>query len=276
MSNKFLIALDMDGTLLTNEKVISVNTKKYLIDLSAKGHIVVLASGRPSRALYEYYNELQLTSPMACYNGAYVFSPYDKEFPIQQFEFPKNVVLSIFHDLKKYIKNVLCETDDEMWMLHHDEFLTKFFWIKGMNVYYGSFEETLNKNPMTMIVQVDKELSEDDKKIISSIVGSYKDVEARFWTGQPYFEVFYKQISKGSALKHICDTYKIKQENVIAFGDAENDLEMWDFAAYPILMINGKEELKKLDLILSDKTNDEDGIIHALDKIFKGEYKSKF
>jgi len=59
MLNKrpLLIAVDMDGTLLNTDKVIAPRTKRLLRKLSARGHLVVLASGRPSRALYRYYDE---------------------------------------------------------------------------------------------------------------------------------------------------------------------------------------------------------------------------
>ena len=51
-----IIAFDMDGTLLTHKKKISFLTLHYLRKLTKQGHLIVLASGRPSRSLKKYYN----------------------------------------------------------------------------------------------------------------------------------------------------------------------------------------------------------------------------
>ena len=56
--DKKLIAFDMDGTLLNSKKKISFLTRQYLKRLSKKGHIIVLASGRPSRSMINYYKQL--------------------------------------------------------------------------------------------------------------------------------------------------------------------------------------------------------------------------
>ncbi len=63
-----IIAFDMDGTLLTHKKKISFLTLYYLRKLTKQGHLIVLASGRPSRSLKKYYNQLKLKTPMICYN----------------------------------------------------------------------------------------------------------------------------------------------------------------------------------------------------------------
>ena len=56
----YLIAFDMDGTLLNEKKNIPSKTRRYLLKLAKKGHKIVLASGRPSRALKQYYEQLKL------------------------------------------------------------------------------------------------------------------------------------------------------------------------------------------------------------------------
>ena len=70
---KYLIALDMDGTLLNNNNQISNLTKEYLINLASQGHKIIISSGRPIRGIISYYNELKLDTPIICYNGAYIY-----------------------------------------------------------------------------------------------------------------------------------------------------------------------------------------------------------
>ena len=91
----YLIAFDMDGTLLNERKSISFKTKHYLRKLAKQGHKIILASGRPSRALYKYYYQLKIDTPMICYNGAYYFSPFDKNFKPVAFEFPRKTIIEV-------------------------------------------------------------------------------------------------------------------------------------------------------------------------------------
>lgn len=261
-----IIALDMDGTLLNDKKKISLKTLFLLRKLNKKENIHVLfSSGRPSRALWKYYKLLKLDTPMICYNGAYVFHPYDKDFPTHAFEFPRKLILEVNDKLKSHIKNIMCETDTEIWCDVKDEYLAKFFWFNDMDVHYGELKDTLTKDPMTCIVQTPYEYR-DDRQDIDKILEKYPEIGARFWTGSPYFELCYKDVSKGAALKKIADYYHVKRENVIAFGDSTNDIEMFDFAGTSVVMSNGKDNIKNADMV-SLRDNNHNGIYCTLKKI---------
>lgn len=69
MSKRFLIALDLDGTLLKDDKTISERTKKVLDQVQKEGHIVMISTGRPYRASELYYKQLNLTTPIVNFNG---------------------------------------------------------------------------------------------------------------------------------------------------------------------------------------------------------------
>jgi len=264
---RLLIAVDIDGTLLNSKKAISHPTKRFLRRLTRRGHIIVLASGRPSRALNKYYRELGLHSPMVCYNGAYVFHPTDLSFPKVEFQFPKDVIKNLFSDLRPYIRNVMCENDTDIWIDEKDLYLAKFFWYEGMKMHYGDICETLDVNPMTMILQTDKD--HIDEGAIRAIVAKYPGIDVRFWFGLSYFEIFFKSTSKGSGLSHIAEYYGIKKENIIAFGDAENDIDMFAAAGIGVAMKNGGPDIVRHAHRESLKDNDNDGIYHTLKAIIK-------
>lgn len=263
-----LIAFDMDGTLLNNKKTISFLTKRYLKKLTKQGHKIVLASGRPSRAMMKYYDELGLSTPMVCYNGAFLFSPYDSNFKTVEFEFPKEIIVEVINKIRPHIKNVMCEDQDNIWVDKKDDYLDKFFWYKDMNIIYGDLSETLHKNPMTCIVQTPFEYREDNE--IHEVMKAYPELDVRFWTGSPYFELYFKKTSKGASIDIISKYYNIPKERIIAFGDAGNDIEMFDYAGVSVAMVNGKESLKKVASMVSIKDNNHNGIYHTLKKILKG------
>lgn len=270
--NKLLIALDMDGTLLTSKKTISRKTKRLLQGLQKKGHLIILASGRPSRALLPYYNELGLTSPIICYNGAYVYNPHDSTFKVEEFEFPKEIVKEIYKDLDgKFIKNVMCENDTDIWLDKKDIYLAKFFWYEGMKMHYGDIDKILNSNPMTMIMQ--SATIPVDQSEIKKAVLKHEGINVRFWGGSPYCEIYFEQTSKGASVSYIAEQFGIKKSDIIAFGDADNDIELLRSAGISVSMSNGIGHIKENAKMISIKDNDHDGIYYTLKKIIKDKKK---
>ena len=265
--DKKLIAFDMDGTLLNSKKKISFLTRQYLKRLSKKGHIIVLASGRPSRSMINYYKQLNLSSPMVCYNGAYCFSPKDKNFKGHEYSFKKEDMISFYEEIKDDVINIMCETDEEIFVDKEDKYLDKFFWFNDMEIHVGPLKEILNKDPMTFIGHISRDFNKFEK--FEKAISKYPDIEIRYWTGSPYFELFYKQTSKGASILEIAKYYNIKKENIIAFGDAENDVEMLNVAGTSIAMKNSKKELIEKAKIVTKKDNDHNGIYHTLKQILR-------
>ena len=92
---RHLIVLDLDGTLLTDNLTISEKTKQTLMKAKEAGHEIMIATGRPYRASSLYYNELQLTTPIVNFNGAYIHHPKNKSW--QSVHSPIN--MKVVHDV---------------------------------------------------------------------------------------------------------------------------------------------------------------------------------
>lgn len=266
---KYLIALDMDGTLLNSQHSILPETKKYLKKLSQEGHKIIISSGRPIRGIRQYYHELELNTPAICYNGAYIYPGEEKNLPEYCFSFPKEKILEIIQDISyEYLDNIILETNDDIYMLHDDEELDIFFTKKEMNVHMGLIEDNLNEDTMTMIIKV-KDLKYNS--LVQKAVDKHQDFKLRFWSGKWYeiSEIYYDNINKGQALEKIAEYYQIPRENIIAFGDANNDIELLKYAGVGIAMKNAEDEVKQIaDLITLDDNNN-DGIKKTLETIIK-------
>lgn len=269
MANQYLIALDLDGTLLRNDGTISEQLISYLQDLEKQGHIVCIASGRPIRAISKYYNLIGLKSPMICYNGAYITAPNNPEFDDFISTFPKDLIKEIVDELgEKHIANIMCETNDDIWLIREDSVLSDFFWHVNMNVHYGRIQDILDQDPMTMLIETTS--TEADPYVVKA-VEKHPHLKVRFWNGlyALFSEIYYDYISKAEGLKMVADLYKIPHDHVIAIGDACNDIEMLSFAGISVAMINGDKEVKKIASIISEFDNEHDGVMHALKKIIK-------
>lgn len=263
----YLIALDLDGTLLNNDKIISKSTVRYLKKLKDH-HYVVLATGRPFRSFKKYYDQLELNTPMVCYNGAYVTHPLDASFPTTSFSFPKEIAIDIYEALHDILDNVMCETNKHIWMLKKELTLASFFWLDNMDIIYGPLTSTLKENPMTMILKSKERSLVSDKKVYDAIK-KHPHLKVRFWSDSLFSEVYYEEVSKGAALQSILHHYQVPVDRFIAFGDAENDLEMLSMSPHSHAMINGTIEAKSSARFITEKSHHQHGVLHTLKTKFK-------
>ncbi len=263
---KYLIALDMDGTLLNNNNQISNLTKNYLIKLASQGHKIIISSGRPIRGIISYYKELKLNTPIICYNGAYIY-PGKENIEEYCFSFSYKLIKQIINDITyEYIDNIILETNDDIYLLHEDKTLEPYFSTQGMNVHIGLIENNLFQDTMTMLIKV-----KDPKynPIIEQAINKYDNIKLRFWSGEwlKISEIYHINTNKGKALEKIAEYYNINKEHIIAFGDADNDIELLKYAGISVAMKNGEEKIKEIAKLISLEDNNNDGIKLTLEKI---------
>lgn len=264
-----IIALDMDGTLLPKSKKIPFLTKLYLRKLTRLGHLVVLASGRPSRALKVFHEQIHSNAPVVCYNGAFTFHPSDPNFKPYAKNIPHQVMLDIYTHANEagMIMNVMFETDDEIWFLHEDAYLANFFWLQGMAITYGDVTKTLSKDTMTAIFRVVRGEKED--ALLKALVAQHPGLKMRFWGGSPYAEFYMEGTSKADGIEQICRYYGLNIKDVIAFGDGHNDLEMLLEAGIGVVMKNAHEEIKGVTPYESVDTSEKEGVRKTLKKLLR-------
>ena len=267
MNKPLLIVLDMDGTLLDDKKKIHKYTKNILKELNDKGHYVVLASGRAPFAIKKYYDEIGLSSPIICYNGSYIFHPYDDSFKKYKFEFNKDIIKQIYLNLgKKVIKNMICEDVDKIWANYFTQGHKDYLWIDHDHCILGDIDKTLNENPMTVIFEY-HHLS--DKDTIRAEVAKYDGMGYRFWPNTQYCELYYKNNTKGNSLDRLMKTLGVSKEDTIVFGDEHNDIDMLALAKYPVVMKNAREDMKKNAYMISVKDNNHNGVYFTLKKLLR-------
>ncbi len=270
---RHVIAMDLDGTLLTDDKTIDPRTKRYLRRLQKQGHVIVLASGRPHRAVINYYQEIGLKSPIVCYNGAYVINPSDDRFPVANFDFPAAIVKDIYaHIDPSLITNIMVETNQKIWFLRQADDFPGFLWKDNMEIVYGDIRETLNENPMTMIIKIKNRDPETEQALIAA-AARHPGVKVRFWALMLFSEVYFEHISKGHALHDVAKYYGVPLERTLAFGDADNDIEMLSMAGVGFAMQNAEHAIKGKADFITKYTNNEQGLLIALKNYFK---KAKF
>ncbi|WP_349410226.1 Cof-type HAD-IIB family hydrolase [Pseudalkalibacillus sp. SCS-8] len=266
MTKPYLIAIDLDGTLLKDDKTISLHTKNVLKKAIAHGHHVVISTGRPFRGSAHYYKELELTTPIINFNGAFIHHPLDSTWKTHHNPLDLNTAHNIVNTCLDFeVKNVIAEVLDDVYLHYEDDFITNTFMIESSSMTIGHLHQSLQHDPTSLLIRPHdhhlKELRELLKNQHAEVI------DHRVWAA-PWniIEIVRAGLNKAVGLKHVADHFNVPQERIIAFGDEDNDLEMIEYAGHGIAMENAIPELKNIanGVTLS---NEEDGIACFLEDL---------
>ena len=257
-----IIAIDLDGTLLDPQGQYSIATRDYLRQLSSRGYAIVLATGRPFRAVKPIYEDLRLNAPVICYNGALAFHPLDEGFPIIEAKFPKETILEIYSLTLDLVDHYMAESSDTVYINAPDEKLDHYFPYKGMNLREGDFRQTLNEDVFTLLFHTDK-----TEELGQRLEGKFENIGWRSWSGFGNSELFVPGAHKGTALLHIMEQLGLSKEDVYAFGDAPNDMEMLSVAGHPFAMKNNRSPHLLSRFPQTKNPVEEDGVLLTLKEL---------
>ena len=263
---KKLIALDLDGTLLTREKTISPRTKAMLREAIALGHHVVIATGRPAHASMQYYDELELNTPMVNYNGALTHHVKDPSWGMHHFPLERSDALAILKACERIgADNVIAEIKDDYYMKSHDAEFIRTICAGRAPLAIGEISELLTEHPTALLIRPNDAVVHELRTHLQQYHAHM--IEQRLW-GAPWkvIEIVRSGVTKATGLQLIAGHYGVRQEDVIAFGDEDNDLEMIQYAGHGVAMGNSNPLLKEIANHVTN-TNDEDGIALMLEKL---------
>ncbi len=267
MTDKYLIAFDMDGTLLRSDNTIGPRSLALINKFIALGQYVTVASGRPPRVILPYYFQTGMNGPIVSYNGAYVYEPRDLSFNSFRMTFRKEDLVSFVNGVG-YDKFdiIMAESDKKIFIKKYDPSLDSFFHHEGMEVIEGDFRKILSEDTYTMIVAMK---SHDWDERLVKCAFSFPGIGLRFWGGaeNKFSELYHLDITKTSGLERAREFLGLDREHVIVIGDADNDVEMLTDFPNSIAMVNGEDQVKARAHFVSDFDNNHDGAALAVDKL---------
>ena len=263
----YLVAVDMDGTLLHNDKSISDYTINVLRKIVEKGILLVPASGRPLNGMKAaVLNNVKGIKYAICSNGALLMD-VQKEKSISKTGIPTEKALKALAYLEQFPVAVYVHTDKGTFRAEGWEktgLSEKYPYIRfseGNVKNLGEFLKTSGVNVMKMgaFVLTD-ELAQKLLEKGSPIPGI-----AFLRTGDGIIELNSTNASKGNALYILCEKLGIQLENVLAIGDNENDISMLQAAGISAAMRNAEDDVKQAAKFVAGN-NEEDGAAHFLEE----------
>lgn len=265
-----LIALDLDGTTLNDQSEISTRTQQTIQRLRKDGHIVSIVTGRPYRNSYYYYKQLELDTPIVNFNGAWLHNPSKKSWDHGYHKkLSKDLALSML-SLKNNPEVQLIAAESQTSIYIEGKYVPyPDFFPEGIHMSKQLRPEILLEDPTS--VGVFTTTRKYQPEIEQKIIDTYKDsVEVRMWGGDtPCLEVVAAGVQKAMGLERIAKHYHFSREDILAFGDQENDFEMIQYAGHGVVMSNGSERLKKISNDITRTSNHQDGLADYLEDYFK-------
>ena len=267
--NKKLIAIDLDGTTLNQDSMITSKTKETLKKAINAGHHVSIATGRPFRMSHQFYQQLELTTPMVNFNGALVHIPNQHWDGERETLINREIAFEILSQKKQLnLDFIAAENRDTFFIDSFDFFDEKIFASSRPGEKNLLSPKNLTTNPTSLLVRTDKRFAGAVSAELTRQFGSYVDV--RTWGGPTaILEIVSQGIQKAKGVQEIANYLSIDQKDVIAFGDEHNDLELLDYAGWGVAMANGTDQLKGIANDVTPLSNQEDGLAVYLEKLLK-------
>jgi Cof subfamily protein (haloacid dehalogenase superfamily) len=256
-----LLAVDVDGTLVDDTLDITPANLAALRRAMDAGIKVVLATGRMFRSAMRYVKEIGTPSPIICYQGAVIRQPDGtlvREWALSPEAATVAVKLSRQLDL-----HVNLYQDDNF-------YVEKLGW--GAEL-YGAVAQvephvvpdlmTVARRGSTKVVFVDQH--QRLVELEAQVRGAFEPASRCTFSMPEFLEVVDAGVSKATALQVVCDGYGIRAEEVVAAGDAPNDLELFAYSGLALAPRSASPELLAVaDAVVAPPG--EDGIAELVDR----------
>ncbi|ORX59739.1 hypothetical protein DM01DRAFT_1405229 [Hesseltinella vesiculosa] len=278
-----LVASDLDGTLVTggyNEAALSERSIGVLKALEKQGVQIVLASGRPPRAMVPVLDLVDLDHPIAlCCNGAIVLDHKEKNIK-RSFAIEPEHVIKIVSEVKRELGDSVCFGVESGMRFRCEPGYARFRGADNMNHPYdtvASLEEFADE-PVEKIVILHTSWHAAtlhghlDQHVFND--ASWKDVLHNTYSNPFFIEISATGVSKGATLAQIAQDMSVPREQIIAFGDMPNDIQMLQFAGIGVAMENAEDQVKQAAVHIAD-TNVNHGVAQILEDMLAQKNKDR-
>lgn len=261
-----LLATDLDGTLLKNDKSVSEYTINKVHEMINEGNYFVIATGRPFFRITKILKTLDIISDKVyciCNNGGVIISTDGSKILYEE-SMPHDNVVELIELAIKYDVNMLIYQRDYIITDHLDEHVTILNGEPRLKIIEGGKESLKKYQNICKVVYngTYEKLLEFKSKVPTEILNKYNFV----FSGADFLEVNNKTIDKGNAVLKLAEMLNIDKEDVFAVGDEENDLAMISAVNNGCCVSNANKSLKDVAKFIT-LSNEEDGVANLIDKL---------
>ena len=249
-----LLLADVDGTLVTHEKVLTERAKQAIADLAAAGVKFAITSGRPPKGMEMVIHPLAIETPVAGFNGG-LYANADLS-PILEQTLPP--------DVAREVVAMIVDEGLDAWLYSGNEWL-----VHKLDAPHVAREQKTVQFAPTVVDDFGDKI-EKAVKIVGvsddhdTIAKCAKDVNAKFGSkvsaalSQPYYlDVTHPSANKGAVVEELAKRLGIPADEIATIGDMANDVSMFKKGGFAIAMGNADDAVKAdADAVTADCDNE--------------------
>jgi Cof subfamily protein (haloacid dehalogenase superfamily) len=264
------VVSDVDGTLVTDNKILTARAQAAVAELRAYGIIFTIISSRPPRGLRMLLDPLKITTPIGAFNGGVIATPH------------LSVITEhlLLPQVARRAVDMLNAYGAQSWVFAGQDWLVRDFggpYIEHEERTVGfrptiveDFGPSLDVAAKTVGVSPDFELLDQCERDLRAALADQASV-AR---SQPYYlDITHPLANKGIALSELARLLAVPREEIAAIGDGGNDIAMFERSGLSIAMGNASPEVQQAADFLTD-SNREDGFANAVERFILGRDRS--
>lgn len=267
LKHQKILFTDLDGTLLNEQKQISVYTREVLDAWAKAGHKLVLCSGRDINSVGSVKEYLRLDFPgmyLIGYNGGQIYD-CDNQKTIYKIALTLEQTSHIMEEAARFGIHVHSYTDTHIVSPKDTEELHYYQRvIKTPVIFSPNVTDVMTDGPCKCLAVELKDAKKLEDFRLSLLPWSTEEGITMIYSNPYYLEFFPSVSGKGTAVKKLCELLNINPYFSVAAGDAQNDISMIEAAGFGIAMCNGSEDVKMAATTITAYDNDHDGLAHAL------------
>jgi Cof subfamily protein (haloacid dehalogenase superfamily) len=260
------VVSDVDGTLVTNDKVLTSGARTAVAALRARRIVFSVISSRPPRGLRMLLEPLGITTPVSGFNGGVVANP--------DFSIISEHVLA--PEIARNTVGMLKALGLQVWLFSGEDWLLR----DAAAPYVAVEEHTVgflpnvvsdfgtSLNTAAKIVGVSK-----DFELLARCEGALRDAlagKASVERSQPYYlDITHPLANKGVTLSQVAKLLSIALAEIAVVGDGSNDVAMFERSGLSIAMGNAEPEVQQAADFVTD-SNGKEGFAHAIERFILG------
>jgi Cof subfamily protein (haloacid dehalogenase superfamily) len=257
-----LLLADVDGTLVTQDKILTGRAIAAVNALKRAGILFAVTSGRPPRGMSMLIEPLELTTPIAAFNGG-LFARPDMSV-IEQRVIPDDVTPAVVDLLGAHGMGVWVYRGADWFVLDAQgpHVAREAQTVKFDPALVDSFSPVLDSVAKVVGVSDDYDAVQKAVDAVRERFGDHVSASR----SQPYYaDVTHPQANKGGVVRYLSETFQIPAGEIATIGDMPNDVLMFAHSGLSIAMGNASHEVQRAARRVTT-TNEDEGFANAVER----------
>ncbi len=268
-----LIAIDLDGTLLDSNKLLSEENRLAIMEAKEAGVQVVICTGRPLRSMQHLLEEADLMDDddiVITYNGGLIQKAktgeiineitFNREESLDIYQLGQQLNLPVSFIDMDYVHEPANPAGAESIYIQTNKNIPKENALEFVDIDIDQLPNPFKINKIVM-----SRPTEELDAVIPTIPAAYHE-KYNIYKSQPFIlEILPEHVDKGYSMRIIGDMLGLEKEQIMGIGDQENDLSLVVNAGFGVAMDNAIDEVKEAADYIT-KSNDNNGVAHAIRK----------